>query len=209
MLVRIIDYKIIGSGSKGNAVIIDDMLFDCGVAYNKLKDELYDIKYLFVTHRHSDHLHVKTFQKIVKDFPRIKTIGNYDVARLVHIDEMVGDMTKIKLKDRIIESFPCVHDVPCHGFVVTKDNKKLIYATDTQSLEHAPKIKYDYFFIESNYDEKKIELIRNKSKKLYGYDAWQGAMRHLSSQKSRLFYFINRKDRDSLYIELHKSSRFY
>ena len=202
-------YKIIASGSKGNAVIVGDMLFDCGVGYNKLKDELYDIKYLLITHRHTDHLNVKTYQKIVKDFPRIKTIGNYDVSRLVHLKEIVGDSTKIKLKDRVIESFPCVHDVPCHGFVVTIKGKKLIYATDTQSLEHAPKVKYDYFFIESNYDLKKIELIRNKSRKLYGYDAWSGAMRHLSSQDSRLFYYMNRKDRDSLYVELHKSSRFY
>lgn len=204
-----IDYEIISSGSKGNAVIIDDMLFDCGVSYSKIRESLYNINYLFITHRHTDHLNLTTYQKIRKEFPRIKTIGNYDLENWIHLDEIVGDSTTIKEKDRLIQSFKCVHDVPCSGFVVTKDEKSLIYATDTNSLEHAPKIKYDYFFIESNYDEKKIELIRNNAKKVYGYDAWEGAMRHLSTQQSRVFYYMNRKDKDSLWVELHKSGRFY
>ena len=33
-----IRYNIIATGSKGNAVKIDDILIDCGVSFKKLKD---------------------------------------------------------------------------------------------------------------------------------------------------------------------------
>lgn len=190
-------------------MIVGDMMFDCGIPYSKVRKHLYEIKYLFITHRHSDHLNTNAFHKITKEFPRIKVIANWDVAYIVPVDEIVGDDTEIKLKDRTIQSFLCPHDVPCHGFVITQKGKSLIYATDTTTLEYAPVQKYDYIFIESNHDENKIRAIQNTSKKLYGYDAWQGAMRHLSTQQSKAFYYMNRRDEDSEWIELHKSMRFY
>lgn len=201
-------YKVIKSGSSGNAVIIEDMLFDCGVAYKNLEEYLYKINFLFITHRHSDHLKKSTIKRIMRKYPRIRIIANYDVARFIDLDFMVGDETSINLSDRTIQAFKCTHNVPCSGYVVEKDDTSFIYATDTSNLDYAPKMKYDYFFIESNHDEKKIKNLMGNRKK-YGYDAWQGAMRHLSTQKSELFYYLNRKNKDSKYIELHKSNRFY
>lgn len=181
-------------------------MIDCGVTYHKIEDRLYDIKYLLITHTHTDHLKVVTYNRIRKHFPRIKTIANWQVAAKVDVDRVVGDETIIKLKDRTIRSFPCVHDVVTHGFVIFKGDTSIIYATDTASLEHAPKAKYDMLFLESNHDEKKLDMIRNGD---WGYDAWKGAMRHLSTQKSKAFYYMNRKDTHSEWIELHKSKRFY
>lgn len=203
-----IDYKILKSGSSGNCVIIEDMMFDCSIAFNKIKDQLYNIKYLFITHRHADHLKLNTYTKIREQYPRIKTIANYDVAGLVPVDFIVGDETQYQFKDRMIKAFKCIHNVPTSGFVVEQNDKALIYATDTASLENAPKQKYDYLFIESNHDEKKIEEIRNQSAK-YGYNAWGSAMRHLSTKKSMEFYYLNRRNKESLWVELHKSKRFY
>lgn len=185
------------------------MMFDIGVPFGFIRDDLYKIRYLFLTHRHTDHINKITLRKVAKEFPRIKIIANYDLANIIKADYFVGDETEIKLKDRNIKAFKCEHDVPCSGYVVQIDDKNLIYATDTSTLEHAPKLKYDYFFIESNHDAKKVDYIRNVSRKKYGYDAWAGAMRHLSTQDSRTFYFLNRKDKESEWIELHKSERFY
>lgn len=203
------DYKIIASGSSGNAVRVEDMLFDIGVSYKELKDDLYHIKYIFITHRHSDHINPKTLIAIQKHFPRIKWIANYDVAQRMPIDEVIGDTTRIALKDRMVQSFPCAHDIPTHGFVIEMDGKTMIYATDTHNLNRAPKIKYDAMFLESNHDEKKIEIVREGARKKYGYDAWAGAMRHLSTQRSKAFYFMHRRSSESLWVELHKSNRFY
>src|SRR5574344_1187341 len=208
-IVKELNYEIIGSGSSGNCVIIEDMMFDCGVPYGHIKDKLYDIKYLFITHRHSDHIKPNTVNGIIRNFPRIKIIGNYDVARIVPTYDIVGDVTELDLGDRTVQAFKCYHDVPTTGFVINMNDINFIYATDTASLEDAPDEKYDYMFIESNHDEKKIEAIRNNSKKIYGYDVWKGAKRHLSTQKSREFYYLHRRNKDSKWIELHKSKRFY
>ena len=48
-----VNYKVISTGSKGNAVVVGDMLFDCGIPFSRLKEHLYDVKYLFITHRHT------------------------------------------------------------------------------------------------------------------------------------------------------------
>lgn len=204
-----INYKIIGSGSSGNSVLIGDMLFDVGLPYGKIKPYLKDVRYIFITHRHSDHLKMPTVRYIKRDYPKIVWIGSWDVATRIVLNHVIGDTTVLKFKDRTIKCFPCVHDVPCHGYVVEVKGARFIYATDTSTLEHAPKLKYDYMFIESNHDESKIRAIMGKAKKLYGYDAWENAMRHLSTQKSKAFYYIHRRSKDSEWIELHKSGRFY
>lgn len=204
-----LNYEIIASGSSGNCVIVEDMMFDVGVPYSKIRKYLYNIKYLFISHAHSDHINIASLNKLRKEFPRITVIGNYHVAERVYVNEIVGDNTLIRFPDRTIESFACVHDIPCHGFIVEINNKRLIFATDTHSLENAPRGEYDYLFLESNHDENKINTIRDTAIKKYGYDAWEGAIRHLSTQKSKAFYYLNRRGKDSEWIELHKSKRFY
>lgn len=183
------------------------MLFDIGVPYKEIREYLYDIKYLFITHTHSDHIKLTTYRTLRKEFPKIKVIGNWEVASKVGVDIIIGDTTKLELDNRNVEVFPCVHNVACHGFIIQMNNKNIIYATDTSSLEHAPKIKYDYMFIESNHDENKLQQIMGKNK--YGYDVWSSSKRHLSTQDSKAFYYMNRKSKESLWIELHKSERFY
>ena len=184
-------------------------MFDIGVPYSKIRKALYKTRYLFITHKHSDHLNVRTFERVIREFPRIHTIGNWSVGNKVKLNTVVGEETVLKLGDRMVTTFPCVHDVPTNGYVVCDEEHSMIYATDTTTLEHAPKIKYDLMLLESNHDEAKIEQIRTNSRQLYGYDAWRGAMRHLSTQQSKAFYYLNRRSRDSEWVELHKSERFY
>ena len=206
----LLDYKIIRSGSKGNAVRVDDVMFDCGVPFKEMEAELYKCKFLIITHTHSDHLNMRTFKAIKRKFPRLTIVGNWHVAGKVNgVEKITGDESILVYKDRKITSFKCVHDVPCHGYVIEKDGMNIIYATDTSTLEFAPQLKYDYFFIESNHDSNKINAIQGNSYQKYGYDAYAGAMRHLSTQSSKAFYYMNRRSKESEWIELHKSERFY
>lgn len=112
------EYQIIRSGSQGNCVIIGDTMFDCGVPFSAIRKKLYKVKYLLITHRHSDHLNKKTFLKIISEFPRIETIANWDVNYVVPVNKVVGSQTTLKFKDRVIQCFDCVHDVPTTGFAV-------------------------------------------------------------------------------------------
>lgn len=50
-------YEILGSSSKGNSIILENkLLLDCGVSYAKLKHYLKNIKLIFISHVHKDHL---------------------------------------------------------------------------------------------------------------------------------------------------------
>lgn len=44
-------YKILNSGSDGNAIIVDDfLLLDCGISFKRLSQELNKIKLIFISH---------------------------------------------------------------------------------------------------------------------------------------------------------------
>lgn len=202
-----LDYKIIATGSKGNAVRIRNVLIDAGIPYNKLKSELYTVDTLLLTHNHSDHVKTPTVAAIKKNFPHIKVIGNYEIGYAANLDIISNNGIPIALKKLEIVPFDCVHDVVCQGFVLNFKDGVVIYATDTNSLEHAPAIKYDYFFLESNHDEQKLQQIQGK--KVNGYNAFAHGVNHLSSQKCKAFYYIHRREKESPLVELHMSSRFY
>ena len=76
-------YNIIGSSSKGNAIIVEDkILLDCGVTYIKLKSYLKDIKLIFISHVHKDHLLPSTIKKISYNYPTIKFLtGSVEVVK--------------------------------------------------------------------------------------------------------------------------------
>lgn len=201
-------YEIISTGSKGNCVIINDVMIDCGVPFNKIKEYLYDIKYLLLTHIHTDHIRPATLQNIKKLFPKIQIIGNHEVHQMFGVHIIVNASFPIETDDYTFTPFECEHDVLTYGYVWEYEGLSIIYATDTSHLDNAPKIKYDYLFIESNHCEKKIEMIRFNQKK-FGYNAYAGAKRHLSTQKAKAFYYGHRRSTESQFIELHQSSRFY
>lgn len=201
------NYKIIASSSAGNCVVINDVMVDCGVAFNTIKEYLYKIKYLLITHIHTDHVNETTLMKIKKEFPRIKIIGNHEVHQMHRVDVISNNRYPITFKDYSFTPFECVHDVVTQGFVWEYEGKKIIYATDTSSLEFAIGEKYDYLFLESNHDAKRLEQIRDERNG--SYSPYLSAKRHLSTQDCRTFYYLNRRSKDSELIELHKSERFY
>lgn len=201
------EYNIISSGSRGNAVVINDILVDAGLPFNKLKQYLYDIKYLIITHTHGDHLKTKTLLKIAAQFPRIKMIGNYEVHQIFNMNYIANEGFEIVTPDYTFTPFLLIHDVLTYGYAWKYRDKEIIYATDTASLEFAPVKKYDYFFLESNHDEQKLEEARNDYKG--GYNPYLSGKRHLSTQQAKAFYYMNRRSAESELIELHKSTRFY
>lgn len=203
-----LDYNVIATGSTGNAVRIENIMIDCGIPFKRMKEELYKVDTLLLTHTHSDHINPTTFRRIREEFPRIHVYANYDVAYQFDVDTVIGT-AKVKLKhDRVIIPFDCVHDVPCTGFAIQMKNLNILYATDTAAVL-APDLPYDYVFLESNYDERKLRTMSKEYTK-GSYDPYiNSSSRHLSTQKCKEYYFVHRRDRESVLIELHKSQRFY
>lgn len=203
-----IDYHVIATGSTGNAVRIQDIMIDCGIPFAKMKEDLYKVDTLLITHSHSDHVKQSTFNRIRKEFPRICVCANYDVAYQYDVDKVVGTAEFKRPGGRLIHPFDGVHDVPVTGYLIKRDGLNILYMTDTSSVVLPEDVPLDYVFLESNYDERKIRE-QAKQYKRNGYDPYESVYRHLSTQKCREFYYVHRRDDNSRLIELHQSHRFY
>ena len=191
-----LNYNVIASGSSGNAVRIGGIMVDCGVGFTEMKEDLYQVDTLLITHAHSDHVKPSTLESIRREFPR------YDV------DKVIGTMPFDLPKGRHIIPFDGYHDIPVTGYIIQQDGLNILYMTDSNKVEPPVDIPLDYIFLESNYDERKLTEIGKRYAK-GSYDPIANAHRHLSTQQCREFYYVHRRDRDSELIELHKSSRFY
>lgn len=203
-----LDYKIIATGSSGNAVRIENMMFDCGIPFKEMKEDLYLCDSLFITHSHGDHIKEATLKAIRKEFPRIKVYANAHVAYQYDVDVIVGS-AKVKLTgNRLIIPFDGVHDVPVTGYIIQTNGLNILYMTDTARVELPEDIPLDYVFLESNYDETTIYQLA-KQYRTRNYNPLESSLRHLSTQKCKEFYYVHRRDKDSKLIELHQSHRFY
>ena len=211
-------YDIIGSSSKGNSIIVEDiLLLDCGVSYAKLKKYLSKIKLIFISHEHSDHLNKKTIKQIAYNYPTIKfltaSVGVVKTLALLKINYknvFIPDwgkkydlgLLKVKLEE-------LYHDTPNYALKWEINGKKGIYAVDTSSVEHIEAKNYDLYLIESNYVtellKKHIAECENKDE-LYYLD--RVPRTHLSYEKCTDFLLNNMGD-NSEYVRIHKSSFNY
>lgn len=204
-----LNYHIIGSGSSGNAVRIENIMFDAGVPFNAMEDDLYKCDTLILTHIHSDHIKTPTLLKIQKQFPRIQVYGNPTVAYKFPVNHVIGtEPFKLPKRDITITPFPAVHDTENTGFMIEMNGLDILYITDTAEVNIPKDARFDWFFIESNYDETKLREIGKKFK-AGNYDPTDSVYRHLSTQQAKGVYYSHRKSKDSTFIELHKSRRFY
>jgi len=203
-----LDYHIIGTGSSGNAVRIENIMFDCGVPFSHMKEDLYKVDTLLITHSHSDHIKPATLERIRKEFPGITVFGNADVAYQYDVDMVVGSKPFSLRKRRKIIPFDGVHDVPVTGYIVQMKGLNILYMTDTARVNPPSDLLLDYIFLESNFDERKLRQEAKRYKK-HGYDPYLSVTRHLSTQKCKEFYYTHRRNEESKLIELHQSQRFY
>lgn len=203
-----LDYHIIGTGSSGNAVRIENIMFDCGVPFSHMKEDLYKVDTLLITHSHSDHIKPATLERIRKEFPGITVFGNADVAYQYEVDMVVGSKPFSLRKRRKVIPFDGVHDVPVTGYIVQMKGLNILYMTDTARVNPPSDLLLDYIFLESNFDERKLRQEAKRYKK-HGYDPYLSVTRHLSTQKCKEFYYTHRRNEESKLIELHQSQRFY
>lgn len=208
-------YEVIASGSKGNAIKIHNILIDCGIPFKNLKEHLYDVDYLLITHCHSDHLKIGVLKSIKKYFPRIHIMGNEEVANacihegvlltgvLTHNQAFVLGGTKV-----LPFHFPHGSTL-CTAFVLyfpfLEDG--ILVATDGNSLENCPDERFEMMFLEGNFCKQRIQEAFHKEQR-FGYDYLNATYRHLSIQEMKRFYYTHRNDRFTPLIQLHVSGRF-
>ncbi len=202
------NYKIINSGSDGNAVLINgEILIDCGVSFSKLEDYYKDLKLVLLTHIHCDHFNEKTIRKLSKLRPTL---------RFGCCEWLKDNLINIGINERCIDvymlnrvvTYPCVcslepfelyHDVPQCGYKLFKDGKSYIYATDTRKIDHIKAENYDVYLIEANYENE--EELKGRAESLEYYN--RVLKTHLSKEKATEWLLKNMGD-NSQYEFMHQ-----
>lgn len=206
--------KVISSGSEGNAVIYNNaIMVDCGVSFKALEAVKRSLKIVLLTHKHSDHLKIRTLQRLQAERPTLRVacgdflleelpcIKNIDVLQVGKIyDYGAFKVSPVKL----------YHDVPNFGWRIFLPNgQKIFHATDTVHLEGISAKGYDLYAIEHNYCEEYIQQAIEEARANGEYTHAYGSIKtHLSIQQARAFIDKNRKESSEV-LELHKSRSFY
>lgn len=194
-------FSILSSSSSGNCSFIqlgkNKYLIDAGLSgkkctekLNNIGERIEDIKGIFVTHEHTDHilglgvlsrkynipiyLHEITYN-VIKD-----KIGKIDKKNLKFLHEK-----SIIIEDSIINNFEVMHDAQiCLGFSFMREEKKLSYVSDMGHVTNIIKEnikKSDVLVVESNYD---YNMLMNGS---YSWDLKnrvKGRHGHLSNSEA-------------------------
>lgn len=141
-----IDIKVIASGSKGNAYLIDDghsqILIECGITFKDIQKALSfktsSIAGCIVSHEHKDH------SKGIKDVLK-SGIDIYASQGTIDAENIQNHRLKpIKAKEQftlgswIILPFDIQHDAaePLGFLLVSENGGKLLFATDTYYVKY-------------------------------------------------------------------------
>jgi len=152
------NYEIVKTGSKGNFIVINDFIgIDCGVSFTTVKPYYKKLKVLFITHSHSwfDHFSCKTIKKLAELRPTLKfVVADYLVQNLYDIGVNKKNIYVLDTdKWYNFNAFKCqltptVHDVPNVAIHLSINGEKLLYATDTATLDCIQAKNYNYYLVE-------------------------------------------------------------
>jgi len=151
------EFFVLASGSKGNCSVIKtpttQVIVDCGMSWRYLTNEFarYQIDYrksdaLLITHTHGDH---------IAQLSRLAELPKYTTFELPN-SNLVEFFRSFMINDLEILPLPLSHDcAKTTGYVISAQEEKLVYITDTGYLSEKNK-QYlknaDYYILESNHD---------------------------------------------------------
>lgn len=197
-----LSYEIIKTGSSGNAVLVNNVLFDCGISWKALEPYATKIDLVLVSHRHLDHIRVSTLNKLKNLFPRVAVLAHeafYEGTDkwMYEFDAVLPSHRKLLIKGKYeVLCAPIPHSVPNCAFVVKFPNgATCMYATDTVSLDHLTIPNLDLYLLESNYSE--LDIVKEQR------NAVVAVTTHLSQEASYGWYLRNRGE-NSEYVPLHQ-----
>ena len=206
------NYKIISSCSTGNATIIRDIiLIDCGVTFKKLEKYYKQLKIVLLTHIHSDHFKKETIRKLAQERPTLRfACCEWLLQPLLECGVLRKNIDLLQIGTRYdyklfkIVPIKLYHDVPQCGYRVLFDDYKVIYMTDTRTVEGIVAKNYDLYLVEGNYEEEELEQ-RIKQKQEEGLYYYESRVRntHLSKGQATDF-LLNNMGENSEYVFMHE-----
>ncbi|OGV51701.1 MAG: hypothetical protein A2X49_15790 [Lentisphaerae bacterium GWF2_52_8] len=188
---------ILGSGSKGNAILLHDkdwgLLVDAGFSRKETWARLNVcgiqpgiIKALLITHEHEDH--VKGCRLIAQDLD-IPVYGTPDTIRHLSTKNAIGPKkflfdpgTRFQLGPFQVEPFTVPHDaLQPVGFIISDGHVKIGIATDLGQLNRLCRERLsgcDALILESNHD---LQMLRDAERPLHLKRRILGSHGHLNN----------------------------
>lgn len=204
-------YDIIASGSRGNAVVIEGkVLIDCGVPFGRLGEHMRGLKLVLLTHEHSDHFNRATVKRLAFERPALRwACGEWLEGALVECGVKPANIDVLQSGKRYsfglceAEPFELPHGVRNCGWKLYIGGKRLIYATDTSSLDGVEARGFDVYMIEANHTEREItERIAGKLRGgEYAYER-NARENHLSREQADEFIYGN-IGQGGVYVYMH------
>lgn len=203
-------YDVISTGSQGNAVVINDILIDCGVPFNKLTEVYKKIKLVLLTHIHSDHFRPSTIKRLAAERPTLRFgCCRWLVKELLNCGVKAANIDVYEIGKRYdykvfaIVPIKLYHDVSNCGYRLYFERLRVFYATDTRTLEGITAEGYDYYFVEANYitEDMKKRIEEKRTNGEYAYEV-RAMHEHLSKEKAEAWIYKNMTQK-SRYIFLH------
>ena len=200
-------YSIINTGSDGNCTIVNEIIaIDMGVSYKRLSSYVDKLKLVLLTHIHGDHFNKTTIKRLATNRPALRFgCCEWLVQELIDlgVNKRNIDVYKIgkKYSYNLFQIVPIklYHDVPQCGYRLFMNNKKLIYATDTYTLDGIKAVGYDYYLIEGNYQDEE-EL---RSRAINSYYESRVKKTHLSKEYATNWLLENMR-LNSVYCWMHE-----
>ena len=189
---------------------------DMGVSFKALKDVYKDLRIVLLTHEHNDHVKKATIKRLAFERPTLRwACCEWLVPILLdcNVSERNIDVLEIgKMYDYKafkVSPIKLFHDVPNCGYRLYFEDKKVIYATDTEHLEGITAKDYDLYMIEANYTEEDLQR-RIEAKKATGEYSYEQncALRHLSHEQASEFLLANMGEHsDYVFLHQHQSKQ--
>lgn len=206
-----IQYHIISTGSKGNAVVVNEsILIDCGVPYTAIAPFAPKLKLVLLTHIHGDHFRASTIRTLAANRPTLRfACCRWLVTPLVNAGVSAKNIDVLEIGIMyaygICNVIPVMlaHNVPNCGWKIHFREGKVFYATDTNNLNGITAPNYDLYLVEANFEEKEI-LQRIADKKEAGEYAYEQQVlkNHLSKAKCDNFIYRNIGTKGE-YVHMH------
>lgn len=222
--------SILATGSNGNSICVETtdykFLIDDGISFksflqrmNECSCDVSDIKSIFITHEHHDHISgLKVlFKRIELDCYLTK--GTY-LGLTNDIREVLpsSKINFIQSNDVFLFGETKITVIQLHhdarepvGFVVEERNKKLVYITDTGFVrqEYYPVLKNaDMYIIESNYD---VDLLWSSSRPFDLKRRIDGDHGHMSNEASAVMLtkLIGNNTKKIIYAHISDDCNYY
>lgn len=213
---------VIATGSRGNAVTLNyDILIDCGVPYKRISHIAPLLKLVLLTHRHQDHFNPATIRRLHKERPGLRfgccewmlphmlDAGVSPTAIDIFTASEHETMYKYHAGDITVQPFPLYHDVENCGYKITSFGDKVLYATDTSTLDHVKAPGFDLYLIEANHTEDELaDRIRRKIEAGEFVYEHRVEHTHLSRESTDAWLAMNAGPNSKvIYLHQHKEPR--